>query len=120
MAFRTFPFHFHDGQLTDFAVGPRHEVTLYIALDPVWNQKQERTVLVRFGAIQNFDEVTAFFEKIKRPADRDRSIAEVVGLVHSGDRKDSVIVDLSRIGSVEIRSRHITVVGNEDPAHQAA
>jgi hypothetical protein len=110
MAFRSFPFNFHDGQLTDFSVGPRQEVTLHIALDPVWNQKQERTVLVRFGAIQNFDVVSAFFEKIERPTDRDRAIVEVIGLLHSGDRKDAVIVDLSPYGSVEIKSRHVTVV----------
>jgi hypothetical protein len=110
MSFRTFPFNFHDGQLTNFSVGPRKEVTLHIALDRVWNQKQERTVLVRFGAIQNFEAVSAFFEKIDRPHDPERSIAEVVGLVHSGAKKDAVIVDLSPCGSIEINSRHVTVV----------
>lgn len=110
MAFRTFPFNFHDGQLRDFSVGPRKEVTLHIALDPVWNEKQERTVLVRFGAIQNFEAVAAFFDKVERPSDPYRSIAEVVGLVHSGVRKDAVIVDLSPCGSIEINSRNVTVV----------
>jgi hypothetical protein len=109
MAFRSFAFNFHDGQLTEFSVGPRREVTLHIALDPVWNQKEERTVLVRFGAIQNFESVSAFFEKVQRPREPGRAIAEVVGLVHAGDRKDSVIVDLSPYGSVEIKSRHVTV-----------
>ncbi len=110
MGFRRFPFNFHDGQLRDFSIGPRSELTLHIALDPVWNEKQERTVLVRFGAIQNFEAVAAFFEKIERPRDPERSIAEVVGLVHSGVTKGVVIVDLSPCGSVEINSRHVTVV----------
>ncbi|MES2696813.1 MAG: hypothetical protein V4773_25320 [Verrucomicrobiota bacterium] len=110
MAFRSLPFNFHDGQLTDFSVGPRQEVTIHIALDPVWNQKQERTVLLRFGAIRNFETVSAFFQKLQRPQQSDRSIAEVVGLIHSGDRKDAVILDLSPYGSVEIETRHVTVV----------
>lgn len=110
MSFRRFPYNFHDGQLTDFRVGPRKEVTLEIALDPVWNQKQERTVLARFGGIKNFETVAAFFGKIERPSDTEHFIAEVVGLKHIGAKKDLVIVDLSPCGSIEIDSRHVTVI----------
>jgi hypothetical protein len=69
MAFRSFPFNFHDGRLTDFSVGPRKEVTLHIALDSVWNQKQERTVLVRFGAIAYSGQTDQLFRR-----QRDQSI----------------------------------------------
>jgi hypothetical protein len=109
MPFRDFPFNFHDGQLTGLSIGPRSEVTLQVALDPVWNQNQERTVSVRFGAIRNYGEVAAFFGRIEPPKAAGRSIAEVIGLVHVGDRKDRVLVDLANHGSIEIQSRAVTV-----------
>ncbi len=110
MTFRRFPYNFHDGQLMDFSLGPRQEAGLSIALDPVWNDGQSRMVRVRFGAIQNFHEVEAFLGKIKKPTDPDRSAAEVIGLVHSGSKKDRVLLDLEGYGSIEIQSRHLTIV----------
>ena len=108
MTFRTIPYNFHDGHLRDFSVGPRNEVTLHIALNPVWNQKQDCTVLVRFGAIRNFDAVVAFFGKLERPNIEGRSIAEVVCMVHSGVRKDAMYVGFSPGEGIEIQSRHVT------------
>lgn len=110
MPFRKLPYNFHDSQLLDFCLGPRKEVTLEIALDPVWNEGVRRTVQVRLGAIQNFDEVTAYFGRIVRPKQSEWAMAEVIGLTHSGDRKDRVMLDLSPGGSVEVQSRHLDVV----------
>jgi hypothetical protein len=54
------PYNFHDGVLAAVEVGPRREVTLAVGLDTVWNAG-ERAARVRFGGIENFDEVRAFF-----------------------------------------------------------
>jgi hypothetical protein len=107
--FRRFPHNFHDGQLTDFSIGPRREISIRVRLDPVWNEQQERTVIVRFGAIVNMETVTSFFERIERPNDQNQAIDEVVGLVHLREKKEVILLDLSKSGSVEIQARNVTV-----------
>ncbi len=54
------PCEFHDAGLVAVEVGPRREVTLAVALDPVWGTA-ESIVRVRFGGVVNFDEVREFF-----------------------------------------------------------
>ena len=110
MTFRTVPFVFHDGQLADFTIGPRREVSITVDLDPVWNPNQKRTVLVRFGAIRNMEVVQSFLERIVRPERADRYLDEVQDLEYDKDRKDVIHLHLTKNGSVEIETSNVTFV----------
>jgi hypothetical protein len=100
-------FNFHDSHLADFSIGPRKEVTLHIALNPMWNEKNEKTVVARFGAIENMEQVATFFQKVEQPSDRNRFIAEVVGLTEP--KKNVFVLELEWIGSVEIHSTKLSL-----------
>ncbi len=108
--FRRFPYNFHDGHLIDFSIGPRREISIHVRLDPIWNERQERTVIVRFGGIVNMDAVTSFFGRIERPEDTTHAIDEVIGLIYLREKKDVVVLDLHKSGSVEIHTRNISIV----------
>jgi hypothetical protein len=97
--FRKLNFAYHDALLETCQVGPQREVILRIRLDPVWNPTAPREVTVRFGAIQNFDAVRAFFDRLIRSAERD-VLDEIVGIVPSG--KGQWTIDLARAGAVKI------------------
>jgi hypothetical protein len=51
-------------------VGLQREIVLEIRLDPVWNRHAPRNVRLRFGTIQNFEDVQVFFERLKARTDR--------------------------------------------------
>lgn len=106
--YRSFKHNFHDGQLTGFTLGPRRELTLQVALDPVWNGGVTRSSSVRFGGVANFDEVASFFRALPTPAQHDASIAEVVGLVYLEEGPNWVVVDLASHGHINIQSHHVT------------
>jgi hypothetical protein len=108
--FRRFPYNFHDGQLIDFSIGPRREISLHVRLDPVWNEQQDRTVIIRFGGIVNMESVRSFFERIERPQNENHAIDEVIGLIHSREKRDVIVLDLQESGSIEIHTRNVTVV----------
>ena len=99
-------FNFHDAQLADFSVGPRKEVTLHIALDPVWNGKEKKSVVVRFGAIENMPQVTTYFDQLERPSGSDGFVAGICSLTQS--KKNSVVLALSDYGSLEIRAKKVS------------
>jgi hypothetical protein len=96
--------------LLDFTIGPRREVALEIALDPFWNKGDGRTVRVHLGAVDNLDEVAAYFYGLRKPVQPGGAIAGVIGLAYVGDRKDAVVVDLERCGSVTIQSRRVNTI----------
>lgn len=100
--------NFHDGQIESFALGPRRELTIKIALDPVWNVQGPRSVAMRFGTIENFEEVAAFFEALPTPPAPDAYIAEIEGIVFSEKEANGVVVDLASHGSIRIRARHFS------------
>jgi len=104
MSFRTLKHNYHDGQLVSFSFGPRNEVTLEIYLDPVWNPGGPSTGRIRFGAIQNLNEVQAFFERVSPPRRGGAFLAEVIGIVY--EPKARWILDLSDYGSVVILAKH--------------
>ena len=49
MAIRSFIYTLHDGQVANITFGPRRELALEIALDPVWNNGAPSVASVRFG-----------------------------------------------------------------------
>ena len=108
MKFRSFRHSFHDGQLASFTLGPRHELTLEIVLNPVWNKEAPPATTVRFGGIENFDEVASFFRALPPSQRTDAYIAEVIGLRYSGDGPNWVDVDLDGHGHIRVQSHHVT------------
>ncbi len=65
--------------------------------------------LIRLGAILNMDAVSAFFERIERPTDSNRFVDEIMALKYTADGK-AVRLELSNYGTVEIRSRKVTIL----------
>jgi len=102
MAHRKLMYGYHDAQLEGCQVGPQREVILDIRLDPVWNRHAPRHVRLRFGAIQNFDDVQSFFDRVLARPDRapEGFIDEIAGIVCTA--KGAWVVDLDRGGSVTI------------------
>jgi hypothetical protein len=99
MPFMKLSRNYHDSQVANCRIGPQREVILEIRLDPVWNPTTPSSVELRFRAIQNFEEVRAFFQRIQNAADRE-FLDEVVGIVCK--RKGEWTVDLDRGGAVTI------------------
>ena len=104
MSFRTLKHNYHDGQLRSFSIGPRNELTLDVHLDPVWNPGAASTARIRFGAIENLDEVKRFFERVAPPRSDGAFLAEVIGIAY--EQKAKWILDLSVYGSVPILAKH--------------
>jgi hypothetical protein len=55
---------YHDSSLEGHQVGPQRELILEIRLDRIWNPGGPEIVRLRFGAIDNIDEVRRFFEPL--------------------------------------------------------
>jgi hypothetical protein len=106
MAFRSFQRNYHDACLASFTLGPRRELILEIALDPVWNKQAPPTAYVRFGGIENYDEIVSFFRALPPPRSNGY-IAEIVGLQYTGDGPNWVVADLQGHGHIRIRSHHV-------------
>lgn len=104
MNFHSFQHNYHDSHIESFKVGPRQEVTLDIHLDPVWNKGGSISARIRFGAIKNFEEVSAFFGKLRAPS-KERFVDEIIGIRKTG--KLSWVLDLSEYGSLAIQCSHV-------------
>jgi len=61
-------YSFHDSGLCEVAVGPRRELMLGLDLDTEEQQPtgSPRAARIRFGGIENYDEIRAFFEQLQR------------------------------------------------------
>lgn len=107
MKFSSFKYNYHDSQLAGFTLGPRRELTLEIALDPVWNTEASPSASIRFGGIENFEEVAPFFRTLPPPPRSDCYIAEITGLKYLGDRPNRVLIDLADQGQILVQSRNV-------------
>jgi len=96
------PLHaeYHDGVVELIELGPRREVVLTVRLDPVWNNGDGTTRRLRFSAIENFDEVSGFFQRAG-PEYTDE-ILEIV-LVAKG----IIGIELDHLGYVELRGAKV-------------
>lgn len=94
----TLTYEYHDSWLERFELGPRRELILQIRLDPVWNPRAPEDVRLRFGGIQNFDEVRTFFDLLEPVS---RGALNVVDEI-ARPEKGKWIVDLDRSGTVTI------------------
>lgn len=108
-------YNFHDSGLCDVAIGPRRELTLGLELDPVEQHPPFALggARIRFGEIENIDEVRAFFEQLQR---------QKVPLYHAGrvqlnyarhleSRRNRLIfqVDFEYYGSCTICCRNVNI-----------
>jgi len=92
---------YHDVSVEKIDLGPRREVVLHVRLDPVWNNGDSSVRRLHFSAIQNFDEIEAFFAASTVPNTPDAAIDEVIGIVQP--QKRVIGLDLARLGYVEFR-----------------
>ena len=63
MSAKTLKYRYHDAVVERRQVGPRREIILELQLDPVLNPGAPQKVRLRFGGVENFNEVRSFFEK---------------------------------------------------------
>lgn len=92
---------YHDGVLVGIELGPRREVVLHVRLDPVWNAGQGHVQRLHLSAIQNFDDVAAFFRRAPSLGDPGAEVPldEVLAIVQPAKRVVGVAFD--RLGYVE-------------------
>ena len=95
---------YHDGAVEAVEVGPRREVAITVRLDPVWNDGDGSTRRLHFSAIQNFEEVAAFFRRAS-PANGGGSVDEVIGIVLVS--KGVIGIDLDGLGYIELRGAKV-------------
>ena len=89
-----------------FTLGPRRELILDVLLDPVWN-KHSASANLRFGAIENFDQVSSFFGSLPKPQ-ADGCIAEIEKLEADDVGGNALLLQLSAQASLRIESRKIS------------
>lgn len=110
--------NFHDANLRRVSLGPRREVTLICELDLCFNSNAAPVVAVRFGGIENYDEVSAFLTPAESTAGHD-SVARVDRLDYdemesSTSRNLRFRLDLDGTGTLKIHCQNVTVTDIED------
>ena len=106
---RHFNYNYHDAHLAHFTLGPRREVSLEIALDPVWNNGRE-TARLRLGAIRNFDAVAAFMQSLPPAPAPHAYRGEIVRLELKAEKPHSVFLELDRAGHIEIDAANVSEI----------
>ena len=107
MKSHSFKHNYHDSHLISFTLGPRRELALEVALDSVWN-KDASSASLRFGGIENYDDVVAFFQALPKPSQVDAYIAEIGGLEYLKAKPNTVNIEIADHGHVNVCSQHIT------------
>lgn len=96
---------YHHAQLERATTGARRELTLFMHLDPAWNQSILEYAVVRFGDIDNFEEVERFFSALKYDPAQD-FITGVRRL--EAAQQGGWVLDLEGYDEIVIRSPHCT------------
>jgi hypothetical protein len=107
MSFRSLQHNYHDSQLISHKLGPRRELTLQVALDPVWNEGLTSAV-IRFGGIRNYDEIASFFNTLPEPPQADAYVAEIIGLEYLPKGHRSLVIDIADHGHVHIHAQNVS------------
>jgi hypothetical protein len=92
---------YHDSSLESHSVGPQRELILEIRLDSIWNPGGPETVHLRFGGIDNINEVRQFFEGRASSPTPDR--IERIALLEKGKWS----LELDRAGVLTIATRKL-------------
>ena len=98
-------YEYHDGSLDAVELGPQHEVTLHIGLDPVWNNGDTLVRRVRFSAIKNYEEVATFFRPYASTTTTSGSLDTILGISKPG--KELVGIEMARLGYIELRGTKV-------------
>jgi hypothetical protein len=106
---RHFNYNYHDAHLARFTIGPRREVNLEIALDPVWNNGR-KTARVRLGAIRNFEAVAAFMRSLPPAPAPHVYRGEIVRLELKPEKPHSVLLELDPAGHIQIEAAKVSEV----------
>jgi hypothetical protein len=103
---RQFIKNYHDSHLARYAAGPRREVSLEIALDPIWNNgacggpcatRSDRKLQIG----------QAFLARLPPSPSPDAYIAEILRLEFKAARPYAVVLHLDQLGIIEIESTHL-------------
>lgn len=119
------PYNFHDAALASIRVGPRREVTLTVALD-LPGRLGDHIAHIRFGGIDNFEEVRAFFGNLPpRPSTR-AFIDRIAQLDYaktevSRPKKQVFRLELEAHGAITIHCRNVAARQDDSaPAYTGA
>ena len=96
---------YHDGQIESVEVGPRREVVITVRLDPVWNDGDGSSRRLHLSAIQNFEEVAAFFERCSPAREGAGAVDEVLRIVLVS--QGVIGIELAYSGHVEVRGAKV-------------
>jgi hypothetical protein len=97
--------NYHDAAIEAIKVGPRREVVLAVWLDPVWNGGDSSPCRLHFSAIENFDEVAVFFQRVSPAPEGRGCVDRIMGVVLVS--KGVIGVELDHLGYVEIRGAKV-------------
>jgi hypothetical protein len=92
MAFRTLKHEYHESTLVDFQFGSTREIILEINLSEYMNANTPPRVHLRFDSIRNYEEVCAFFERIKA----ENEGMELISIFHTDKEKWCVDLGFNR------------------------
>lgn len=98
--------NYHDANLVEFAIGPRNELRLEVALDPYLSTCH--SVVLRFGAIANLRDVTDFLERIPPRPTPDAYLARIERLEYNAAKPPRVLLQLEGMGVLEIESSKVS------------
>jgi hypothetical protein len=106
-------YEYHDAELLDVSIGPRHETTLTFDLYPIFYPDKPR-VAVHLGGIFNFDSVTRYVGVIRQDsidADSYKARCDTFQMDEKRPSKENdmhVFLELSPYGSIRIHCRHVS------------
>lgn len=115
---RSLRYNYHDANLSGIKLGPRREVTLILELDDIVGQ----VIHLRFGGIENFDEVNEFFTRILSAQSGHGHIARVDALNYDESTKSTTHklvfgVELDGFSLMKVRCRNVAEDVHEARAH---
>lgn len=96
---------YHDGVVEAVEVGPRREIVITVRLDPVWNDGDGSTRRLYFSAIQNFEEVAAFFQRASPAEGGEGFVDEVLGIMLVS--KGIIGIEFDGLGYIELRGAKV-------------
>ena len=97
---------YHDASLVAFSIGPRNELQLEVALDPVWNASP--SAVLRFGAIANLSEVAAYLGRIPARVAPGAYLARIETLEYNAAKPPHTVLQLEGVGVLEIECSKVS------------
>jgi len=107
MTFRRLKYVYHDALIVNYEIGPSNELSLNVVLMPYLNPNSPNSlneVSIKFGKIQNFDDVVSFFAEVSNSSESKffPDKIEIVNFVY--EHKFKWILSLQEHGAITIHS----------------